>query len=75
MLLWNTPGGDFASIGTMTMTAGVPQSLTGQAVADARQTMVDGGPSASSFLVRKLNETFDDPTIYGTIDVDFDLDN
>jgi hypothetical protein len=35
--------------------------------------MVDGGPSVSSFFVRKLNESFDDPSITGSIDVDLDL--
>jgi hypothetical protein len=57
----------------MTMTAGVPNCLTGQPVADALQVMVDGGPSVSNFLVRKLDETFGNVTITGSIDVDFDL--
>jgi len=69
----NTPGGDFAAIGTMTMTAGVPNCLTGQAVADALQVMVDGGPSVTSFLVRKLNENFDNVSVSGSVDVDFDV--
>jgi hypothetical protein len=73
VLPWNTPGGDFASIGTMTLAAGVPQSLTGQAVADALQAMIDGGPPVSSFLVRKLDESFDNASLTGSIDVDFDL--
>jgi len=73
VLPWNTPGGDFAAIGTMTMTAGVPNCLTGQAVADALQVMVDGGPSVSNFLVRKLNENFDNVSVSGSVDVDFDV--
>jgi hypothetical protein len=59
--------------GTMTMTAGVPACLTGQAAADALQIMVDGGPSVSNFLVRKLAENFDNVSVAGSIDVDFDL--
>jgi hypothetical protein len=47
--------------------------LTGQAVAHALQIMVDGGPPLSSFLVRKLDETFDNVATSGSIDVDFDL--
>lgn len=73
VLPWNTPGGDFEAIGTMTMTAGVPQSLTGPAVADALQVMVDGGPSVSNFLVRKLSENYDNVSVTGSVDVDFDV--
>ena len=69
----STPGGDFAPIGTMTMAAGVPNCLTGQAVADALQVMVDGDPSVSSFLVRKLDESFDNVATTGSVDVDCDL--
>jgi len=74
VLPWNTPGGDFEAIGTMTMTAGVPNFLTGQAVADALQVMVDGGPDVTSFLVRKLNENFDNVSVTGSVEVDFDVD-
>ncbi len=45
----------------------------GQAVADALQAMIGGGPPFSSFLVRKLDETFDNVTVTCSIDVDFDL--
>jgi hypothetical protein len=47
--------------------------LASQPVADALQVMVDGGPSATSFLVRKLNENFDNVSTTGSVDVDFDL--
>jgi hypothetical protein len=58
---------------THALTAGVPTCLTGQAVADALQVMVDTGPSVSNFLVRKLDETFDNVATTGSVDVDFDL--
>jgi hypothetical protein len=58
---------------TRALTAGVPNSLTGQAVADALQVMVDGGPSVSNFLVRRLDENFDNVATTGCVDVDLDL--
>ena len=35
--------------------------------------MIDGGPPVSSFLARKLVESFDNVTVTGSVDVDFDL--
>ena len=52
-------------------TAGVLNSPTGQAV--ALQIMVDGGPSVSNFLVRKLDESFDNVSVTGSINADFDV--
>jgi hypothetical protein len=63
----------------MVMAAGVPNSLTGQAVADALQVMVDAGScfdgdfSTCSFIVRKTDDSYDNVTTTGSIDVDFDL--
>ncbi len=45
----------------------------GQAIANALRPMADGGSSASSFLVHKLDESFDNVTVTASIDVDFDV--
>ena len=48
-------------------------SGSGQAVADGLQAMVNGGASVQNFLVRKTNTDYNNVSVWGSIDVDFDL--
>jgi hypothetical protein len=54
-----------------------PQGPTWEAIATdaagALQVMVDGGASVSNFLVRKLDESFDNVSVTGSVDMDFDF--
>jgi hypothetical protein len=76
---WNSPwtasGGDYASIGTMSLTAGTPVSITGGAVASALQAMIDGGPTLQNILIRKTNSDYTQVNVTASVDVEFDLVN
>ncbi|MBN1942723.1 MAG: hypothetical protein JW849_05445 [Phycisphaerae bacterium] len=74
-LAWQTPGGtgpdDAAYVGTLNLSAGVPGTLTGEAVRQAFQAVLDG--ANQFFLLRRSDTGY--PTIYvsGRVVVEFDL--
>jgi hypothetical protein len=58
---------------TMRDEYGWASSVTGQAIADGLQAMVNGGSSVQNFLVRKTNTDYNNVSVSGSVDVDFDL--
>jgi hypothetical protein len=47
--------------------------MAGQTVADGLQAMVSGGSSVQNFLVRKTTSDYNNVSVTGSVDVDFDL--
>ena len=74
---WASPGGagadDAAWIGSVSLTAGVPGYLTGAALAEAVQAMVDG--AEQNFLLRRADTGYETITLTAELTVEFDLDS
>lgn len=70
-LSWDTPGGDYVSLGTIALAAGVPGVLAGQTVQAALQEMVDGAPQ--NFLARRADTGYENIQIAVEAAVEFDL--
>ncbi len=74
---WTTPGGlgggDATSIGSLTLTADVPTTLSNAALQSALQTMVDGG--VQNFIVRRTDTGNETINITGQLRVEFDLNS
>jgi hypothetical protein len=67
---WTTPGGDYASIGSVSLTPWTPVAIS---AASAIQTMIDAGPALQNILIRKTNSDYTQVTVTASVDVEFDL--
>ena len=71
---WSTPGGDYASIGSASLTAGTPAAIS---VGSSIQTMIDSGPTLQNILIRKTAPD-NSATVHLTavsMDVEFDMND
>jgi hypothetical protein len=70
---WSTPGGDFAAIGSASLSPGTPVAIP---AATAIQTMIDAGPSLQNILIRKTApDNMATVNVSASVDVEFDLMN
>jgi len=68
---WSTPGGDFATIGSASLSPGTPVAIP---AASAIQTMIDAGPSYQNILIRKTApDNMATVNVSASVDVEFDL--
>ena len=68
---WSTPGGDFAAIGSASLSPGTPVAIP---AASAIQTMIDAGPSFQNILIRKTApDNMVTVNVSASVDVEFDL--
>ena len=74
---WASPGGagagDATLLGSLSLSAGVPGSLSGSAVAAAVQAMIDG--AEQSFLIRRSDTGYETIAVTAELTVEFDLDS
>jgi len=70
---WSTPGGDYASIGSASLSPGTPVAIP---AASAIQTMIDSGPALQNILIRKTApDSMATVNVTASVDMEFDLVN
>ncbi len=76
-LAWATPGGtgagDAVSLGTVELEADEPGQITGSALAEGFQAIVDGGEQ--NFIIRRVDVDWDSVAISARAVVEYDLDS
>ena len=70
---WSTPGGDFAAIGSASLSPGTPVAIP---AASAIQTMIDSGPALQNILIRKTApDNMATVNVSASVDVEFDMND